>query len=182
MQRLTLCFFVHLLLCSFPLVCRSVSVSELSLYSLSLYSSMSPCIFHAAFLMNPLLHIQFFIWAYFLSFLSLSFCLPLRLCNSWHCILTAEQFTVCVCMCVHVCVFVYACAYLHVYICAYIYVSFCTLGEQWLNSLSFVCLARPGGVWQWTKCQCVRLEWKPAPSVIACPRSDTLEPIAWDSG
>lgn len=42
--------------------------------------------------------------------------------------------------------------YESVYICFYIRVSVFTVGEQWLNSLSFVFLARPGGVWQWTKC------------------------------
>lgn len=70
-----------------------------------------------------------------------------------------------------------ASAWATVHICGYICVSVCTVGAQWLNSLGFVFLARLSGVWQWTKCQCVRVEREPAPCVIACPRSDTLEPI-----
>lgn len=109
----------------FPMsVALSLSISKLSLYFHSLYSSMSPCSFHAAFLMNPLLHIQFFIWAYFLC-LCLSFCFPLPLCNSWHSILSAEYFAegggmyVCMCVCVHLHVWecIYSCQHLCVCLC-----------------------------------------------------------------
>lgn len=70
--------FPFLLLCLS--IVLSLSISERSLCSCSLYSFMSPGIFHPAFLMNSLLHIQFFVSAYFLSFYHL-FC-PLRLSHS----------------------------------------------------------------------------------------------------
>lgn len=52
---------------SFSLICCSMSIFELLLYSCSLYSFMSLCIFHAALLMNSPTY-SFFIWACFLCF------------------------------------------------------------------------------------------------------------------
>lgn len=65
--------------------------SSLTLFQCFIYPFMSSCIIHAAFTMNSLLHIQFFISAYFLSCcLSPSVCVPPPLSNSWHSILPAE--------------------------------------------------------------------------------------------
>lgn len=104
----------------FPLsVALSMSIFELLLYSCSLYSFMSPCIFHAALLMNSPTY-SFFIWACFLCF-----CLYiLAFLSHWsiadtvflqRSILQKHGY-----IRVYVCVCVFISMIVNVYICAYI--------------------------------------------------------------
>lgn len=152
----------------FPIVCRSVLVYSraLTLFLIFLHVAvcLSHCLPHKSSPKYSILYLSLFS-------LCLSFSFPFPLCYSWHRILPAKSFT-------EGGVFLYVCVRLH--ICGCICVSVCTFCAHWVNS--FVFLARSGGVWQWTKCQCVRVEWEPAPCVIACPRSDTPEPITEDRG
>lgn len=182
MQRPTLCFFYPLFPFFFSpclLLCLCLFPSSHSIFILYIppcrrAAFMLPSSWILSYIFNSLSELIFSVSVYPFAFLS-------------HCAIADTVFfqlsilqKVEECMCVCVCVCICMCE--NVYIRAYICVSVCALVKQWLNSLSFVFLARLGGVWQWTKCQCVRVEWKPAPSVIACPRSDTLESMAGDSG
>lgn len=145
-QTPMLSFFVHFSLSSALLVYRSVSVYfwalTLFLFFIFLHVArhLSSCFPYEFSPTYSVLCLSLF--SVFLP----PFC-PLRLSHSaiadtlYFCWILGRK-DICVCFTI----------YESVYICFYIRVSVFTLGEQWLNSLSFVFLARPGGVWQWTKC------------------------------
>lgn len=158
-------------------VCLSVSVHfwacTLFLFFISLHVTgpLSCCRPHEFSPTYSILYLRFFSS----SFLPLSiFLLPspteqklTQYSSSW--VVCRRQGYLCVC--VSICQSVYICYHM-------------CLFAHWVSNDrtdSFVFLARPCRVWQWTKCQCVRMDQRPAQSVIACPRSDTWEPVAWDS-